>query len=135
MSGQANNRIRISFDQNAAHHILAQWKEKALADPSLSGIEAEAGRQDWASQRIRELDQAFDRSLGLRMSDKLRADVVGGCHLDAGSSLVDKKTQSRMWRRNISGANKKRGRAPALSSAKARPANAKEDAMMEEGQL
>lgn len=93
----APNRIRLSFDQHAAHHLFAQWKDRALADAGISGIRGEVERKAWVQSRIRELDQAFDRSLGLRMSEQLRSDVVGHDMAQTGEAItnmaVDPKTR------------------------------------------
>lgn len=101
---EAPNRIRISFDQNAAHHIFAQWKERALADASISGIKDAQERRDWVMKRICELDQTFDRSLGLRVSQQLRDDVL--CFLHGSVAVVSKEnTRKRMslWKKNLKG--------------------------------
>ena len=64
----SSSRIRISYDQNAAHSIFNSWKDRAMQDQSISGIPDEATRNVWVAMRIKELDQAFDRALGLRVS-------------------------------------------------------------------
>ena len=48
----APNRIRISFDQNAAHNIFSQWKERVANDASITGIQSPAERMRWAKTRI-----------------------------------------------------------------------------------
>lgn len=115
---EATNRIRISFDQHAAHAIFAQWKERALQDADISGIQDPARRREWTVARIQELDHAFDRALGLRMSEQLRDDVLGSGQqmMQTGLNMADplfdkvkKLSTGRMWRRNISG-GVKRGR-------------------------
>lgn len=119
---EATNRIKLSFDQHAAHNIFAQWKDRVMTDASMSGIRDEDDRRTWVQARICELDQSFDRSLGLRMSEQLRDDVIAGHQhnalnpgADAASGTVidnamEKKVRNRMWRKNVNGA-KKRGRA------------------------
>ena len=49
----SSSRIRISYDQNAAHEIFKTWTDRAIHDVSLSGISDEAVRQDWAVGRIK----------------------------------------------------------------------------------
>ena len=69
-----------------------------------------------------ELDHAFDRSLGLRMSEQLRHDVVGADHaalLQTGEILdftADKKTRDRMWQKNIKKKRRQQMQQPSSST-------------------
>ena len=50
---RAQHRIRMSFDQQAAHDIFGRWTERALVDDvSLSGIADEDRRHAWVASRI-----------------------------------------------------------------------------------
>lgn len=120
---EATNRIRISFDQHAAHAIFAQWKERALRDACISGIKDAEQRSAWATERIQDLDAAFDRALGLRMSEQLREDVLSAAPVATGigfDPLFDKQKKlstGRMWRKNLM--TNKRGRIGTSASAAA----------------
>lgn len=143
----ASNRIRISFDQHAAHAIFAQWKERAMQDADVSGIADAGQRSAWATARIQELDQAFDRALGLRMSEQLREDVLSsqaqvattGTGFDPLFDKQKKLSTGRMWRKNLQTNKKGRigtsGSAGAFLSKRKVVAAKKEEDEMEEGEI
>jgi hypothetical protein len=74
---KAPNRIKVSFDQHAAHEILSLWADRAMHDSSLSGVHDDESRHAWIVTRIRALDCEHDRALGLRVSERLGAYITG----------------------------------------------------------
>jgi hypothetical protein len=106
----ASNRIRVSYDQHAAHGVFNSWKNRAMEDVTLSGIEDEQQRYEWIAARIKELDNAFDRALGLRVSHELKPYLFVGSSMggdDVMQMAIAKTDTRRMWNRN---GNRKRNR-------------------------
>ena len=111
---EATNRVRVSFDQHAAHDIFNSWKNRASEDISLSGIEDVEARHEWIASRIKELDNAFDRALGLRICQEikpyllLQGSAAGGgddsVMMSCGGIMqmaIPKTDARRMWKRNV----------------------------------
>lgn len=107
----ANNRIRVSFDQHAAHDIFNTWKNRALEDVTLSGIKDVQARHEWIAARIKDLDDAFDRALGMRISQELKPYLSVGSEMATASTesggggimqmAIPKTDARRMWKRNM----------------------------------
>lgn len=112
---EATNRVRVSFDQHAAHDIFSSWKNRASEDVSLSGIQDTETRNEWIAARIQELDNAFDRALGLRICQDIKPYLIlqGSAASHGGDDAVTmscggimqmaipKTDARRMWKRNV----------------------------------
>lgn len=143
----SSSRIRISYDQNAAHSIFNAWKDRALQDASISGISDVPTRNMWVAIRIKELDQAFDRALGLRVSEDLKpyllldlgeaaalcAAAGSGSSSDHAAMMqsmgygilneaIPKKNARRMWKKN-GDKNRNRRNAKGSSSSSSKEEN------------
>lgn len=120
----ASNRVRVSFDQHAAHDIFNTWKNRASEDVTLSGISDAQSRHQWIAGRIKELDNAFDRALGLRISHELRPYLfVENPDIDLSLSsggimqmAIPKTDARRMWKRNTTSRRNKRNRRDAADA-------------------
>ena len=105
----ATNRIRISYDQNTAHHIFSVWKDRALSDASISGISHQDQRREWVTARITVLDYLAGRALGLRVSEELKGFLAGrnedpgegaSADIDMLDMVLDMKQLRQAWKKN-----------------------------------